>query len=155
ASGAPDDPYGFKPTDLIVAPDGALIVTDWADGQRPKRGRGRIYRIAPDGGTKPVPADAPEPGLDALMARLASERASQRSSAQAAIERRGDAGTTVLRAAIHDRRLGVRGRLHAVWILSNSVGDAAIPELLDLAASDPEPRVRAQAIRALANLTDP
>src|SRR5262249_37491415 len=47
ASGAANDPYPFKPTDLIVDHDGALIVVDWADGQRPKRGRGRIYRITP------------------------------------------------------------------------------------------------------------
>src|SRR5262249_22300904 len=45
ATGADNDPYGFKPTDLVVARDGALFVADWADGQRPKRGRGRIYRI--------------------------------------------------------------------------------------------------------------
>src|SRR5439155_10695962 len=47
ASGAATDPYGFKPTDLAVERDGSLIVADWADGQQPKRGRGRIYRIAP------------------------------------------------------------------------------------------------------------
>src|SRR5262249_31111042 len=45
AAGAENDPYGFKPTDLVVDRDGALFVSDWADGQRPKRGRGRIYRI--------------------------------------------------------------------------------------------------------------
>src|SRR5262245_3505170 len=47
AAAAENDPYGFKPTDLVVQRDGALFVSDWADGQRPKRGRGRIYRITP------------------------------------------------------------------------------------------------------------
>ena len=46
AAGAEKDPYGFKPTDLAVQGDGSLIVADWADDQRPRRGRGRIYRIA-------------------------------------------------------------------------------------------------------------
>lgn len=46
ATGAPDDPYGFKPTDLIVDYDGSILVSDWCDGQRPKRGRGSIYRIS-------------------------------------------------------------------------------------------------------------
>src|SRR5262249_33845370 len=46
AAGADNDPYGFKPTDLIVQRDGSLIVVDWADGQRPRRGRGRVYHIA-------------------------------------------------------------------------------------------------------------
>jgi putative membrane-bound dehydrogenase-like protein len=49
AAGAPNDPYGFRPTDVIVDRDGSLLVTDWADGQRPKRGRGRIYRIQYEG----------------------------------------------------------------------------------------------------------
>ncbi|HLJ12732.1 MAG TPA: hypothetical protein VKU82_16165, partial [Planctomycetaceae bacterium] len=45
AAGAANDPYGFKPTDVIVDRDGSLIVSDWGDDQRPKRGRGRLYRI--------------------------------------------------------------------------------------------------------------
>ena len=45
AAGAANDPYGFKPTDLVVDRDGSLFVSDWCDGQRPQRGRGRIYRI--------------------------------------------------------------------------------------------------------------
>lgn len=35
ASGAENDPYGFKPTDLVVDRDGSLLIADWADGQRP------------------------------------------------------------------------------------------------------------------------
>src|SRR5262245_23202757 len=47
AFAAENDPYGFKPTDIVVQRDGAMMISDWADGQRPKRGRGRIYRVAP------------------------------------------------------------------------------------------------------------
>jgi hypothetical protein len=46
AAGAANDRYGFKPTGISIQCDGALMVSDWADGQRPKRGRGRIYRIS-------------------------------------------------------------------------------------------------------------
>ena len=60
AAGGDGDPYGFKPTDLVVQRDGSLIVADWADGQRPKRGRGRIYRITASG-----PSRAPHEGGDA------------------------------------------------------------------------------------------
>src|SRR2546427_8342139 len=35
----------FKPTDIVVQRDGTLMVADYADGQRPKRGRGRIYHV--------------------------------------------------------------------------------------------------------------
>src|SRR5204862_7947912 len=45
AAGAENDPYGFKPTDLVVDRDGSLLIADWADGQRPKRGRARVYRV--------------------------------------------------------------------------------------------------------------
>src|SRR5436190_1842532 len=34
AAGQKDDPYGFKPTDLIVQRDGTVMVSDYADGQR-------------------------------------------------------------------------------------------------------------------------
>ena len=40
AAGDPKDPYGFRPTDIVVQRDGTIMVSDWADGQRPKRGRG-------------------------------------------------------------------------------------------------------------------
>jgi putative membrane-bound dehydrogenase-like protein len=113
ASGAAGDPYGFKPTDLIVASDGALLVADWADGQRPKRGRGRIYRITYTG-----PQNS---------------------------------------AHENDRRYSqtVRAFLKVVWSLARDRCTASIPTLLELASSDLEPRIQAQAVRALADLTDP
>jgi putative membrane-bound dehydrogenase-like protein len=156
AAGAENDPYGFKPTDLAVQRDGSMIVADWADGQRARRGRGRVYRIAPAGGSEPPPGPNPrEAGLDAIIARLDSERSSERDDAQAAVERQGHAGTVALREAIRHRRLGARGRSRAVWALAHVEGPAAVPELLDLAQTDPEPRVQVQAVRAVADLTDP
>jgi putative membrane-bound dehydrogenase-like protein len=156
AAGAPDDSYGFKPTDIAVQRDGSLIVTDWADGQRPKRGRGRIYRIAPAEGSKPPQGMKPhEAALGAWIARLDSESSWERDDAQDAIEGKGHAGTLAVRAAIRDGRLGVRGRLHAAWILAHNEGRAAIPELIDLLRTDAEPRVQAQAVRAVADLADP
>ncbi len=156
ATGAPGDPYGFKPTDLAIARDGALLVSDWCDGQRPKRGRGRIYRIAAAAKAKPAPLpDAPSTGLQATIARLDSERETQRRGAEAALIAEGNTALSALRAAIRERRLGVRGRGHAVWLLARVGGRDEIAILLDLADSDPEPRVQAQAVRALADLTDP
>ncbi len=64
AAGAPGDPYGFKPTDLVVDRDGSLLVSDWADDQRPKRGRGRVYRIAYEGKVEKRPgSDDPVAGF--------------------------------------------------------------------------------------------
>src|SRR5207244_1493093 len=80
-----------------------------------------------------------------------------RCQAQEALERRGQEGLTAVAAALKKGRLGVRGRLHAVWILAKVEGPAATERLFALAKSDAEPRVQAQAIRALADLpgTDP
>src|SRR5207245_8502829 len=88
AAGAANDPYGFKPTDLVVQRDGTLMVSDWADGQRPKRGRGRIYHIAYVGAG--VPKDTPKPksgknGPEKWLAQLDSESSYERCDAQAAI----------------------------------------------------------------------
>jgi putative heme-binding domain-containing protein len=144
AAGAENDPYGFKPTDLVVQRDGALFVSDWADGQRPKRGRGRIYRITSTEAPKATGQSAT--GLD-------SESYSERVDAQLAVEKQGAAGLTAVRRMLADGRLGPRGRSHAVWVLAR--GGGTIEELMKLATSDPEPSVRAQAIRAIADLADP
>jgi putative heme-binding domain-containing protein len=153
AAGDPSDPYGFKPTALVVDRDGSLLVADWADGQRPKRGRGRIYRIRWQGALPEAPR-APD-ALDAI-ARLDSPGLHARVEAQRQIEASGAEGRTAVLEALRERRLGVLGRLHAVWLLARG-GEAArsIDDLFRLAESDAEPRVRAQALRALADLLDP
>src|SRR5262245_48601100 len=144
AAAAENDPYGFKPTDLVVQRDGALFVSDWADGQRPKRGRGRIYRITAI--EPPKSSDQPASGLD-------SESYAERLDAQLALEKQGAAGVQSVRRMLAEGTLGPRGRLHAVWLLSR--GDGTIEELLKLAESDLAPAIRAQAIRAVADRADP
>ncbi len=90
AAGAPSDPYGFKPTDLVVDHDGSLLVSDWCDGQRPKRGRGRIYRIATTGQptTRSAHRITSSTSDDKLIELLNSESHHQRHAAQNAIENR-------------------------------------------------------------------
>jgi putative membrane-bound dehydrogenase-like protein len=160
AAGAATDPYGFKPTDLVVDRDGSLFVADWADGQRPRRGRGRIYNIRYVGqaGEKPTALanDRDEPAdLDQLLVRLDADSFSERCRAQELIERRGQDGLASVVAALDRKQLGVRGRLHAIWIVAKVGGPALVEKLFDLAKADPEPRVQAQAVRTLADLIDP
>jgi putative membrane-bound dehydrogenase-like protein len=156
AAGAENDPYGFKPTDLVVDRDGALLVADWADGQQPKRGRGRVYRITYPGAK---PADArpgPRPAdADGWIARLDSDSSAEREEAQEALRRLGPDGVKALRAALGQGRVGARGRLHAVWVLARAGGPDAAGELFAFARGDSDPRVQAQAVRAWADLTDP
>jgi putative membrane-bound dehydrogenase-like protein len=156
ASGDAADPYGFKPTDLVVERDGALIVADWADGQQPKRGRGRIYRIASaEGDNGPRRSRAPETGATAWLSQLDSASYYERVEAQEGLERLGREGTAAVRQAIAGGRLGGRGRSHAIWALARTGDPAVVSELLDVARSDPDPRIQAQAVRAVADLADP
>ena len=136
ATGAPNDPYGFRPTDVIADRDGSLLVTDWADGQRPRRGRGRIYRIQYEG-----EKTQPTRGLD-------SESYLARIEAQTEIERRGRDGLNNLQLD----RMNVPGQLHAVWVIARAGNSKT---LFEIAESDRDPSVRAQAVRAIADLFDP
>jgi hypothetical protein len=155
AAGADNDPYGFKPTDIIVQRDGSLIVVDWADGQRPRRGRGRVYQIRhEEPGQQPKPLSATS-DPDQSVKRLDSASYLQRLEAHLALEHRGEAGRSAVSDALGKGKLHVHGRLHAVWLLARGGGPAAIGSLFDLARSDADPRVRAQAVRAIGDLTDP
>src|SRR5262245_34431154 len=146
AAGAENDPYGFKPTDVVVDRDGSLLVADWCDGQRPKRGRGRIYRISYGQAARP-PAPANDP-LD----QLGSESYYERCAAQEKIAAQGAAGVeAVLRALDQLVRLNAHARMHAVWLLARSENPAAKKKLWELAEFDVDRGVQAQAIRAIAD----
>jgi putative membrane-bound dehydrogenase-like protein len=156
AAGAADDPYGFKPTDVVVQRDGTLMVSDWADGQRPRRGRGRIYHIAYVGDGAPRITPRPKPdGPRQWLARLDSESYAERCEAQTALERMGGDGLKALTDALASKSIGARGRLHAVWMLARGKGTAALDDLLSLVKTDPDAAVRAVAVRAVADLRDP
>jgi putative heme-binding domain-containing protein len=158
AAGADNDPYGFKPTDLVVDRDGALFVSDWGDGQRPKRGRGRIYRIThADADRRPVVETAPPPTLAECLTRLDSPSLHERITAQTAIGRLGAAhDLAVTRAAGLGGPGSYRG-LHVVWAVAhcNLDLDRRLEGLFQVAANDRDDRVRVQAVRAIADLADP
>lgn len=153
ASGAADDPYGFKPTDVVVDRDGALFVADWCDGQRPKRGRGRIYRIAPKD-VKLSPKQPIDLSVKKAIEQLNSPSHWQRVEAQDELLK-DKASWPTLKQALKDNHLGPLGRNHAVWLLARSEKADALPTLMTLLKSDPSWSVRLQAVRAIADLTDP
>jgi putative heme-binding domain-containing protein len=157
ATGAATDPYGFKPTDVIVDRDGSLLVSDWGDDQRPKRGRGRLYRISYIGRSDVKSGRTPrrEPEIDPTIGPLDSPSYDSRVAAQEALERKGRDGLAMVRRALQDHRLGPLGRMHAVWVMAHLGGRECVSDLLSLAQSDADPRVRGQAVRAIADLSDP
>lgn len=61
--------YDFRPSGIAAAPDGSLLVSDWADGSYEVHGKGRVWRVR---GVKaasdvPMPRTAPEEELAALL----------------------------------------------------------------------------------------
>ncbi|MCH7688183.1 MAG: HEAT repeat domain-containing protein, partial [Planctomycetes bacterium] len=158
AAAAPTDPYGLKPTDLVVDYDGSLLISDWGDGQRPKRGRARIYRITHVDAPKRANVRSPVSEMttwNQLFAQLNSNSYHSRVAAQDEIQRRGPDGVTVLKQAIKAGKITVPGRMHAVWIMALGGGKDSVDDLFHLAATDSDHRVRAQAVRAIADVTDP
>ncbi|MBP87974.1 MAG: hypothetical protein CMJ64_14825 [Planctomycetaceae bacterium] len=90
AAAADNDPYGLKPTDLVVDYDGSLLISDWGDGQRPKRGRGRIYRITAETDDRSHAINAPKDGLFSVsyhLMKLQFPRPQERIAAQHVLER--------------------------------------------------------------------
>ncbi len=156
AAGDPADPYGFKPTDVVVDGDGSLFVADWADGQQTKGGRGRVYRISHQGQQQDQASKGPESAVARdLIAALDSESYHTRLAAQEALEDVGEEAVFDLRRAQAEGRLGLRGRMHAIWITARVLGSEAVDELFAIACRDSEPRVQAAAVRAIADLADP
>ena len=163
ATGSPTDPYGFKPTDAVVGRDGALYISDWADGQRPRRGRARIYRIVPKGAPAAVSSNrspAKESTIPELFGRLGSTSRLEREAAGAAVLRlpkdtwRKPMEELLRGGAMANRPERILARMHAVWLLAHT-GGGAVDDLIRVAAGDPSVRVKVQAIRAIADLTDP
>jgi putative membrane-bound dehydrogenase-like protein len=156
AAGDAEDPYGFKPTDLVVMQDGSLMISDWADGQTTGRGRARIYHVRYVGQRPGGDEAAAAPhSSDAQITALDAPGYHARFAAQRRIEAAGDAGLVRLREALDRDVLKARGRDHAVWALSHLAGPQALDELFALLEGDPAAAVRVQAVRAIADLTDP
>lgn len=151
AVAAANDPYGLKPTDIIVDHDGSLLMSDWADGQRPKRGRGRIYRISAvppatlTAGAATVRAQSPLERLDSpsYLARL---------EAQAELMRLQPAELDLL---VAQSTVGPRAQQHLVWILARQRGRESKERLFEYAQTGDDARLKVQAVRALVDLFDP
>ena len=156
AAGAATDPYGFKPTDLIVDRDGSLLISDWSDGQRPKRGRGRIYRVSYVGENTSAKATAVQKGAeenaDGELRGLGSASYHQRVAVQLSLQKTPGA-VKVLAAQVD--KLDSRERMHAVSLFAQANDESTSDRLFEIASTDKDPRVRVQAVRAIGDLHDP
>ncbi len=140
----------FRPSDVVVGPDGALYVADWFD---PRVGghqdlddktAGAIYRIAPKGFKSVVPP------LDLAttagqIAALRSPAVNVRALGYVKLHDQGAAAVVPVAALLADENPYIRAR--AIWLLADlgAEGVAQVVQLLD----SPDAGTRVTAFRAL------
>ncbi len=144
---ASTDPI-FRPSDLAVAPDGAVFIADWQD---PVVGghnmldiqRGRIFRLAPIGHRSSVPALDLDSDDGVLFAFGSPNQAMRYRAYQELMLRGADERTALILQAWRDGTETLKAR--ALWILAGlgAEGTAALEEALGSA----DPRFRILALR--------
>jgi putative membrane-bound dehydrogenase-like protein len=134
ATVASTDPW-FRPSDVCVAPDGAVFISDWYDpgvgGHRVvDLKRGRIYRLAPTG-NKPqkVAVDVITPA--GVAEAFASPAQSVRYLAYTALKQQGDKTLPTLQSLYKSKDPILKAR--ALWLLGGvpGEGEAAVRAALE------------------------
>ena len=151
----------FRPVHLTLGPDGAVYVLDFyrevietplslPDDIKKRlnlesRGRGRIWRIAPEGFKPAKVPDLGRAGVGELAAALVKPNPWWRLTAQRLlVERQAKDAAPAVRAKIADA-VGSPGHANLLWAL-DGLG-VLTPADLDRAFADPEPGMREQALR--------
>lgn len=155
----------FRPVDATIAPDGALLITDWVNRSYAVHGQGRIWKlrlkppdVKPGDWPKLTEAedrarriadrgpDAPPP----TEAELAADDPFARQAAVAALVARGAAGLPQL-DSLSAPLARVGALLARRWLTGDrSATDEATQSVIPQALADPDERVRLLAIRWIA-----
>jgi len=142
----------FKPDDVCVAPDGAVFVSDWYDGQSgghgltdktPGKQQGRVYRLAP-AGNKPA---AVKLDLDTVPGQIAAITNPNNAVRYLAYQKlvSGGAPAEAALKELYKSSTNLRHRARALWILARSAdGKTIVQEAL----KDGVPEIRVTALRA-------
>ncbi|MBN3584212.1 PQQ-dependent sugar dehydrogenase [Algoriphagus aestuarii] len=153
--GNPRDNW-FRPSDVTVAPDGSVFVSDWYDpgvgghamGDQDK---GRVYRLAPKG----VDYEVKKPdysNVASLITLLQNPNRATHFKAFMALVEKGDEAKEELEElfASADSRMKAR----AFWVLTKLPNGN---EYIQLASTDSDPLIRVAAVRAsrINQLNDP
>ncbi len=147
----------YRPSDVAIAPDGALIVADWydpgvgghnmADHDKDKV-RGRLYRVAPASAKATIPAVSLATPAGAAIA-LKSPNPATRYTAWRKLHASGAAAEPELLKLWADTNPRVRSR--ALFLLAQIKGRENIH--LTAGLSDPDPQIRTAAVRLIRTLT--
>ncbi|RPD46643.1 PVC-type heme-binding CxxCH protein [Paracnuella aquatica] len=139
----------FRPSDVCVAPDGSLFISDWYDPgvgghQMADLNRGRIYRVAPPGSKYSVPKLDLSTAAGAAKA-LQSPNLATRYLAWQKLHEMGAAAEAALKEMYENEPPRMRAR--ALWLLANLEGKGAA--YLDAALADKDPNIRIIALRSI------
>lgn len=146
----------FRPTDVCVAPDGSLIISDWYDpvigaNKMQDKSRGRIYRVAPPGVGYKIPVYDLTSPVDAVKA-LQSPNLSMRYMAWNACVKLGWQAEEQLEALFRQYNANPRLRARALWVLNKIEGFNY--RNLDIAFRELNPNLRIVALRAVRQRND-
>jgi putative membrane-bound dehydrogenase-like protein len=151
----------FRPVNLTVGPDGALYVVDFyrevietplslpPDIKKrlnlESRGRGRIWRIVPEGFQRPKPPELHKASAEELVQHLDNPNVWWRLTAQRLLVEKQDKSAVRSVARLFEDARTPQGRVHTLWTLQ---GLGALDDsLIGKALSDREAGVREQALR--------
>ncbi|MDP0492053.1 MAG: HEAT repeat domain-containing protein [Verrucomicrobiota bacterium JB023] len=140
----------FRPSDVVVGPDGALYVCDWYDARVGGHGdlddscSGTIYRIAPKGFSPQVPEIDLETVEGALTA-LKSPAVNPRYLGFHALKKMGEDAFQAVDGLLADKDPYLAAR--AVWLLPH-LGDQGMKRVEEL-LEHRNPQMRIAALRAL------
>ncbi len=141
----------FRPTDVCVAPDGSLIISDWYDPvigshKMKDRSRGRLFRIAPPGVPYKTPVYDLNSPVEAVKA-LQSPNLSMRYMAFNALVKMGWTAEDELEKLFRDPLANPRLRARALWVLNKIEGFNY--RNLDIAFRELNHNLRIVALRAV------
>ena len=139
----------FRPSDVCVAPDGSLFVSDWYDPgvgghQAGDQNRGRVFRVAPPSVAKYVAPAFDYSTVEGAVAALQNPNLSVRYKAWNALHEKGASATAALANVFKNSKIQ-HHRARALWLLAKGPDGA---QFVETAAADKNPNIRMVAIRA-------
>ena len=144
----------FRPSDVVTAPDGSLIVSDWYDpgvGGHNMRDleRGRLFMVAPEG-HKYKAAKVNVSNLEGAIAALKSPNQATRYLGWHALHKQGKKAESALQKLWADSNPRFRAR--ALWLLGKIEGRGQ--HYVNLAIKDKDSDIRIVGLRLARQLTD-
>jgi putative membrane-bound dehydrogenase-like protein len=151
-NGASRDKW-FRPSDVVTAPDGSLMVADWYDPgvgghNMQDLGRGRLFMVAPEGHKYKSPK-VDVSTVDGSISALRSPNEATRYLAWHAIRKSGRKAEPALQKLFADKEPRIRAR--ALWLLGKIEGRGK--HYVDLAIRDKDSDIRIVGLRLARQLS--